>query len=64
MPLIYITGTPGSGKSTIRQSLINRGFIAYGGAEDNIAGFFDENGDPLSGWVSAEMRTPEWRQKV
>jgi dephospho-CoA kinase len=61
MPLIYITGIPGTGKSTVRLELLRRGYEAYGGAEDNIAAFYDnETGQRLDGWVEAKDRTPEW----
>lgn len=64
MPLIYITGISGSGKSTVRQELLHRGFKAYGGAEDKIAAFYNnETGKKLGGWVEAKNRTPEWRLK-
>ena len=61
MPLIYITGIPGSGKSTVRHELLARGFEAYGGAEDELAGFYNlETGKRVDGWVPAEERTQEW----
>ncbi len=64
MPLIYITGIPGSGKSTARQELLRRGYVAYGGAEDTIAAFYDnQTGRRLEGWVEAKDRTPEWKAK-
>lgn len=61
MALIYITGIPGAGKSTIRQELLCRGYEAYGGAEDGIAAFYNnKTGAKISGWVEATDRTPEW----
>lgn len=64
MPLIYITGVPGTGKSTVRQELLRRGYEAYGGAEDNIAAFYNkETGERLEGWVEAKDRTPVWKAK-
>jgi len=43
MPLIYITGAPGSGKTTVLQNLRNLGYEAYG---------TDEHG--FSHWVSRQ----------
>lgn len=61
MPLIYITGVPSSGKSTVRQSLIDRGYTALGGAEDGLAAFYvNETGERIDRWVTANERTPEW----
>lgn len=62
MSLIYITGIPGTGKSTIRQELLRRSYKAYGGAEDGIAAFYNNaTGEKLEGWVEAKARTSAWR---
>jgi len=37
MPLFFITGVAGSGKSTVLQELISRGYEAYGIDEDGFA---------------------------
>lgn len=64
MPLIYITGIPGAGKSSVREELLRRGYKVYGGAEDNIAAFYDiETGEKTEGWVDAKDRTTEWKAK-
>jgi broad-specificity NMP kinase len=64
MSLIYITGIPGTGKSTVRQKLLRQGHIAYGGAEDSIAAFYNnETGQRLEGWVEAKDRNLEWKSK-
>lgn len=61
MALIYITGIPGTGKSTIRKELLRRGYKALGGAEDNLAAFYDnETSERIDGWIPADKRTPEW----
>lgn len=64
MPLIYITGIPGSGKSTVRRELLLRGYEVYGGAEDNLAAFYNlDTGKQVEGWVSANDRTEEWNSQ-
>ena len=64
MALIYITGIAGSGKSTVRQELLYRGYKVFGGAEDSIAAFYDNNsGKRVKRLVRAEERTPEWLSK-
>jgi dephospho-CoA kinase len=63
MPLIYITGIPSSGKSTIREKLQQKGFTAYGGAEDKLAAFYNNQTGEKIDWVAAEDRTPEWSQR-
>jgi dephospho-CoA kinase len=63
MSLIYITGMPGSGKSTIRQALQRKGFVAYGGAEDGLAAFFDNKTGERTDWVASSDRTPEWSRR-
>jgi len=40
MPLIYITGASGSGKSTVRAELRRRGYPAYDSDEDGLARWF------------------------
>jgi len=64
MTLIYITGVPGTGKSTVRQELLQRGYIALGGAEDHLAAFYDNRtGDRIGRWIPVHERTPEWSAK-
>jgi len=64
MSLIYITGIPGTGKSSVREELLRRGYKAYGGAEDNIAAFYNnDTGQRLEGWIEAKDRTSEWKAK-
>jgi AAA domain len=60
--LVYITGTPGSGKSAVCNELRRRGYTAYDTDEDAIAFFYDNvTGKPVERQVPAEDRTPEWR---
>jgi len=64
MSLIYITGIPGSGKTTIRNELRSRGFTAYGTDEDDLAHFYNiATNEPITQHVTARDRTPEWRLK-
>lgn len=62
MPLIYITGIPGSGKTTVRNELRRRGYQAFGTDEDQLAFYYDnQTGEPLKQSAPAAIRTPEWR---
>jgi dephospho-CoA kinase len=63
MALIYITGMPSSGKSTILERLKQRDFTAYGGAEDNLAAFYNNQTGEKIDWVKAEDRTPAWNEQ-
>ena len=64
MPLIYITGISGSGKSTVRNELLKRGYTVYGTDEDDLAHFYNnETGEPIRHHVTAVDRTPEWRSQ-
>lgn len=63
MALYYITGTPGSGKTTILAELKRRGCEAYGTDEDGFATFYDTStGQPDAGGQTAEERTVAWRE--
>lgn len=42
--LVYVTGVPGAGKSSIRRELRRLGYPAFGTDEDGIAAFFDVEG--------------------
>jgi len=64
MALLYITGSPGSGKSSVKEELVIRGYASYGGGEDGFAAFYNnDTGKRIDNWVTAEQRTPEWRNK-
>lgn len=64
MSLIYITGMPSSGKSTtIRRELQRKGFTAYGGAEDGLAAFFNNETGERTEWVKSSARTLEWNKR-
>lgn len=62
--LIYVTGTPGSGKSTVCDELKRRGCTAYDTDNDGIARFYDNaTGKAIEHHVPAARRTPEWRAR-
>lgn len=60
MPLVWVTGISGTGKSTVRAELRARGHPAYGTDEDGLACWQNRLTGGLVHDVSAEMRTPEW----
>jgi len=63
MPLYYVTGVSGSGKSTVLAELKRRGFEAYGTDEDDLAGFYHlETGKKTSPNLTAKERTEKWRK--
>lgn len=61
MPLIYITGVSGSGKSAVRTELLKRGYKAFGTDENGIARFYNnETGEITDTPIKAQDRSPEW----
>jgi broad-specificity NMP kinase len=63
MPLIYITGTPGAGKTAVRDELQRRGYTAYDTDEDGLAHYYNtETNELVYKHMSAEARTEEWRK--
>lgn len=59
MPLYYITGVGGSGKSTLTKHFKSLGFPAYD--SDKLATFYNrKTGLPIDKWVEFHERTPEW----
>jgi len=61
MPLIYITGVSGSGKSAVRIELMKRGYKAFDTDEDGIAAFYNnETGGIVDKPKNAQDRSPEW----
>ncbi len=62
MPLVYITGISGSGKSSVCAELKRRGYVAYDTDKDSIAFFYhNDTNEPVVERVASEDRTPEWR---
>ncbi|GAA2758959.1 AAA family ATPase [Actinopolymorpha rutila] len=61
MPLVWVTGTSGVGKSTVRAELRRRGFVAYDTDEDHLSRHFDrETGAEVLYPELAAQRTAEW----
>lgn len=61
MPLIYITGNSGSGKSSVRKELLRRGYEAYDTDDDDITAWRHKTTDKLVVRPVAEHdRTKEW----
>lgn len=48
MPLIYITGSAGSGKSTVRKELVRRGYKAYDVDEDKLKAWYHKQTNELA----------------
>lgn len=62
--LIYITGTPGSGKTAVGNELKRRGYTAYDTDNDGIAFFYNNaTSEALRHHITAQERTPEWRSQ-
>jgi shikimate kinase len=61
MPLVWVTGTSGAGKSTVRAELGRRGYIAYDTDEDRLARYFERASDSEVPYpAAAAQRTDEW----
>jgi dephospho-CoA kinase len=60
MALIYVTGTPGSGKSTIQHELTRLGYIAYDLDDARFGGPFNKASNTHVAMPPIEERTPEW----
>jgi len=62
VPLVLVTGVPGSGKSAVLAELPARGFDAYGADKDNWARWEDrETREVVAMHTTADMRTEQWR---
>jgi len=60
MPLIFVTGISGAGKSTVRIELVQRGYEAYDTDEDGIARFVNKMTGAVTGQIDASLRTIEF----
>jgi predicted ATPase len=64
VPLLFITGISGSGKSEVLAELRQRGYEAYGSDEDNLAAWYDrQTGTPLENARTPPERTSEFRKR-
>jgi shikimate kinase len=60
MPLVYITGAPGAGKSTIQQELSRRGYETYDLDDQLFGGAHNKTSGELVVVPPAEHRSPGW----
>lgn len=60
MALIFVTGTSGAGKSTVREELRRRGARAYDTDEDEIAQWTNKVTGELTPLIADAHRTPEF----
>ncbi|WP_214400977.1 AAA family ATPase [Pseudonocardia lacus] len=61
MPLIYVTGMSGSGKSSVRRELLRRGHLAHDTDEDDLSSWRRATtGEPVARPDAATDRTREW----
>ena len=60
MPLIFVTGVSGSGKSTVREELARRGFEAYDTDEDAISQWRHKVTGEITPLVAEAHRTPQF----
>lgn len=64
MPLIFITGTSTSGKSTIVKELTKRGYEAYDTEHNGISAWYNkETGERVAEVGHVPERTPKWRSQ-
>lgn len=60
MALIYITGAPGSGKSTLQKELESRGYETYDLDDPSLGGPHNKSTNKLVTTPPADQRTPGW----
>lgn len=60
MSLIYITGAPGSGKSSLQQELENRGYETHDLDNSSLGGPHNKSTNKLVTIPPTDQRTPEW----
>jgi broad-specificity NMP kinase len=64
MGIVFITGSPGSGKTTVRDELRKRGHQAYDGDLDQLAQWYDkETQQPVALPAREVWATEEWRER-
>lgn len=62
MTLVYITGPTGSGKTTIRNELRERGFVAYDTDEDTNSHVNKKTGK-IAAYPSDDERSSDWHEE-
>jgi dephospho-CoA kinase len=60
MSLFYVTGTPGSGKTTIQEELVNRGYEAYDIDQPRFGGPVNLKTGERTTVPPIEDRSPDW----
>lgn len=60
MALIYITGAPGVGKSSIQKELTEAGYTAYDIDDRKLGGPYNKISGKLVIMPGVNLRTPEW----
>jgi dephospho-CoA kinase len=60
MALFYVTGTPGTGKSTIQKALTRMGYEAHDLDESRFGGPYNKATDRLAIMPPVDERTPQW----
>ena len=63
VPLIWLTGVPGSGKSTVRRELVRQGAIAYDADEDGFRVCLDRATGLAVDDPGRGRRPPNWHQR-
>jgi thymidylate kinase len=64
VPLYFVTGISGSGKSTVREQLTSQGYEAYATDEDGLAAWYDKvTGETYPGYPSSQDRTTEFSER-
>jgi broad-specificity NMP kinase len=62
MSLVFVTGSPGVGKSSVCRELRTRGLEAYDTDADGLAGWYDKSSGQSVAMPSREVwATPEWQ---
>lgn len=63
MPLIWLTGVPGAGKSTVRRELLRRGHVAYDADEDGFRVWRHRHSGDFVNDPGRGRRPPDWHEE-